>query len=145
MNRLSLRNNRLKFKTSGELPVIWEESIEEYTSNEWKQNRKIMSTCNWLDLESHESWPTIYIYAQKLPDLPIISVYRISRIYLKKSEMTLNYRVMVEGYPNVKEEVGGSYPSCEISSLLDGKLAKWWTASCALALAYQPSVSKKIK
>ena len=24
------------------------------------------------------------------------------------SEMTLNYRVMVEGYPNLKEEVGGS-------------------------------------
>ena len=32
--------------------------------NEWKQNRK-MSTCNWLDLESHGSWPTIK--AQKLP------------------------------------------------------------------------------
>ena len=32
-NRLSLRNNRLKFETSGELPIILEESIE-YTSNE---------------------------------------------------------------------------------------------------------------
>ena len=41
------------------------------------------------------------------------------------SEMTLNYRVMVEGYPNLKEEVGGSNPGCEISSLLDGKLARW--------------------
>ena len=41
------------------------------------------------------------------------------------SEMTLNYRVMVEGYPNLKEEVGGSNPNCEISSLLDGKLARW--------------------
>ena len=38
------------------------------------------------------------------------------------SEMTLNYRVMVEGYPNLKEEVGGLNPSCEISSLLDGHL-----------------------
>jgi hypothetical protein len=29
--------------------------------------------------------------------------------------------MMVEGYPNLKEEVGGSNPGCEISSLLDGK------------------------
>ena len=64
-------------------------------------------------------------------------------IRLTWSEMTLNYRVMVEGYPNLKEEVGGSNPGCEISSLLDGKLVRWWTASCALALACQPSVSKK--
>ena len=34
MNRLSLRNNRLKFETSEELPIVLEESIEEYTSNE---------------------------------------------------------------------------------------------------------------
>ena len=33
------------------------------------------------------------------------------------SEMTLNYWVMVEGYPNLKEEVGGSNPGSEISSL----------------------------
>ena len=45
--------------------------------------------------------------------------------------MTLNYRVMVEGYPNLKEEVGGSNPGYEISSLLDGKLARWSIASCA--------------
>jgi hypothetical protein len=50
---------------------------------------------------------------------------------------------MMERYPNLKEEVGGSIPGCEISSLLDGKLAKWSTASCALALAQQPFVSKK--
>ena len=30
---------------SRELPIILEESIEYYTSNEWQQNRK-MSTCN---------------------------------------------------------------------------------------------------
>ena len=41
------------------------------------------------------------------------------------------YWVMVEGYPNLKEEVGGSNLGCEISSLLDGKLARWSTASCA--------------
>ena len=45
--------------------------------------------------------------------------------------MTLNYRVMVEGYPNLKEEVGGSNPGCEISSLLDGKLVRWSTSSYA--------------
>jgi hypothetical protein len=57
--------------------------------------------------------------------------------------MVLNYRMMVERYPNLKEGVGGSNPGCEISSLLDGKLAKWLTTSCALAMACQPSVSKK--
>ena len=41
-----------------ELPIILEESTEEYTSNEWKQNQK-MSTCNRLDLESLGSWPTM--------------------------------------------------------------------------------------
>jgi hypothetical protein len=35
--------------------------------------------------------------------------------------MTLNYWMMVERYPNLKEEVGGSIPSCEISSLLINK------------------------
>ena len=39
--------------------------------------------------------------------------------------MTLHYRVIVEGYPNLKEGVGGSNPGYEISSLLDGKLAMW--------------------
>ena len=34
MNQLSMRNNRLKFKTSGGLLIILEESIEEYASNE---------------------------------------------------------------------------------------------------------------
>ena len=38
--------------------------------------------------------------------------------------MTLNYRVMVEGYPNLKEEVGGWNPGYEISYLLDGKLGR---------------------
>ena len=51
------------------------------------------------------------------------------------SEMTLNDWMMVESYPNLKEEVDGSIPSCEISFLLDGKLARWSIASCALAMA----------
>ena len=38
---------------------------------------------------------------------------------IQGSEMTLNYWVMVERYPNLKEEVGGSILGCEISSLLD--------------------------
>jgi hypothetical protein len=53
MNWLSLRNKRLKMETLRELPIILEEFIEEYTSNERKQqNRKMMSTCNRLNLES---------------------------------------------------------------------------------------------
>ena len=34
MNRLSLRNNWLKLETLGEISIILEEYIEEYTSNE---------------------------------------------------------------------------------------------------------------
>ena len=47
------------------------------------------------------------------------------KLELNWSEMTLSYQMMVERYPNLKEEVGGSNPGCEISSLLDGKLARW--------------------
>jgi hypothetical protein len=61
------------------------------------------------------------------------------------SKMVLNYRMMVERYPNLKEGVGGSNPGCEISSLLDGKLARWLTTSYALEMACRPSVSKKNK
>jgi hypothetical protein len=35
--------------------------------------------------------------------------------------MTLNYRMIVERYPNLKDEVGGSIPGSETSSLLDRK------------------------
>ena len=31
------------------------------------------------------------------------------------SETSLNYEMMVERYPNLKEEVGGLTPGCEIS------------------------------
>jgi hypothetical protein len=51
--------------------------------------------------------------------------------------------MMVERYPNLKEEVGSLTHGCEISSLPDEKLAMWSTASCALALACQSSLSKK--
>ena len=46
MNRLSLRNNRLKFKTLGNSPITLEESIE-YTSNEWKQIQKMLNVPGW--------------------------------------------------------------------------------------------------
>ena len=49
----------------------------------------------------------------------------------------------MERYPNLKEEVGGSIPDCVISSLLDIKLVRWSTASCAMVLACRPSVSKE--
>jgi hypothetical protein len=41
------------------------------------------------------------------------------------SKTTLNYRMMLERYPNLKEEVGGLIPNYEISSLdLTRKLAE---------------------
>ena len=51
--------------------------------------------------------------------------------------------MMVERYLNLKKEVGDSIPRCEISSLLDKKLARWSTTSYALALGCHPSVSIK--
>ena len=53
--------------------------------------------------------------------------------------------MMLEIYPNLKEKVGILIPGCEISSLLDRKLARWSTALCALALGCRPSISKKEK
>ena len=38
---------------------------------------------------------------------------------MRRSESTLNDWMMVEKYPNLKEEVGGWVPGYEISSLLD--------------------------
>ena len=58
------------------------------------------------------------------------------------SETTLNYWMMVERYPNPKEEVGGSNLGCEISSLLDKILVRWSTATCSLALACRTSISE---
>ena len=85
MNRLSLRNNQLKFEISGELSIILEKSAEEYTSNEWQQNWK-MSTCNRLDLESLGSWPTM---PKNFPgsdsDPPLVALKWIAR-YLVQIE-----------------------------------------------------------
>jgi hypothetical protein len=53
--------------------------------------------------------------------------------------------MMVERYPNLKEEVGGLIPSCEISSLHDGKLARSLVASCALALVFSLKKERRIE
>ena len=63
MNRLSLRNNRLKFKNSGELPITLEEFIK-YSPFFIKENRR-MSTCNRLDLQTLGSQP---VMPKNLPD-----------------------------------------------------------------------------
>ena len=62
--------------------------------------------------------------------------------YHEWSKTSLSYWMMVERYPNLKEEVGGSILGCEVFSLPDGKLARWSTTSCALALACRRFVSK---
>ena len=54
------------------------------------------------------------------------------------SELTLNYSMMMERYPNLKEEVGGSIPNCEVISLLDKRLPRRSTTSCALVMACWP-------
>ena len=66
-------------------------------------------------------------HKELLHDTIIVAGWKLvgQKLHVSWSEMTLNYRVMVEGYPNLKEEVGGSNPGYEISSLLDGKLARW--------------------
>ena len=60
-----------------------------------------------------------------------------------RSETTLNYWMMVERYPNLKEEVGNLFLGCEISSLLDINHVRWSTASCAFALAYRCLLPRK--
>jgi hypothetical protein len=54
----------------------------------------------------------------------ILLVNNISNLNGLRSKTTLNYRMMVKRYPNLKEEVGGLIPAYEISSLHDGKLVK---------------------
>jgi hypothetical protein len=83
-------------------------------------------TANKVDLVMDESVDHVGLSLDKLLDF--------------WSVMILNYQMMMERYPNLKEEVGGSIPACEISSLPVKKLAKWLDSSCALALACRPSV-----
>ena len=79
---------------------------------------------------------------KSLTIVPFSCLFWVSKWRAFWSETTLNYWMMVERYPNLKKEVGDSIPGCEISSLPDRKLARWSTASCALALASRPSVLK---
>ena len=46
----------------------------------------------------------------------------MSYVYVNWSETTLNYWMVVEKIPNIKEEVGGPIPGYEFSSLLDMNL-----------------------
>ena len=52
-NRLSLRDNQLKFKTAWNLPIILEEIDRIYPY--WLKENRRMSTCNMLDLQTLES------------------------------------------------------------------------------------------
>ena len=54
MNRLSLRNNRLQFKTAGELLTILEELMEYNTPISWRKTGGCL-TCNQLDLQTQGS------------------------------------------------------------------------------------------
>lgn len=59
-------------------------------------------------------------------------------------EMTLNYLMKVDLYPNLKQEVGGSIPNYEIFSLLNKKkLARWSIASCAINIGLYTFLCQK--
>ena len=58
MNCLSLRNNRLKFRASGKLPIILEEFIE-YTPILIKKNQNMSTKFNWFDLETRGYEPNM--------------------------------------------------------------------------------------
>ena len=58
------------------------------------------------------------------------------------SEITLNYWIMMERYPNLKEEVGSSNTGCENSSLSNRILPSGHLPPVLKALACLPSVSK---
>ena len=88
---------------------------------------------------------TSFSFSSWIDSVDFINFSKLVGSFLKFLNMILNYQMMVERYPNLKDEVGGSIPGYEISSLLDGKLVKWSAASYALALACQPFVSKKNK
>ena len=45
---VEFRNNRLKLKTSGGLPIILEESMEEYASNEQSKIGRCQHVTSWI-------------------------------------------------------------------------------------------------
>ena len=53
---MNKQKRKMKFETLGESLIISEESIEEYTSNEWSKNRKMkFKTAGALPIISEES------------------------------------------------------------------------------------------
>ena len=60
MHRLSSRKNWLKLETSGNLPIILEESMEYTRTNESIETGRCQHVTNRLDFESLGSWPTLY-------------------------------------------------------------------------------------
>ena len=52
----------------------------------------------------------------------MLAIFDQSIAFVKWYETTLNYRMMMEGYSNFKEEASGSNPDYEVSSLPDGNL-----------------------
>ena len=47
---------------------------------------------------------------------------QFDNVWYNMRHVVNKYWMMVERYPNLKEEVGGSIPGCKISSLLDKNL-----------------------
>ena len=102
-----------------------------------------LKSCVWRMWPSNSKTIQNIQVAGVLQIITLLQIPIASKDHQMRSETTLNYWMMVERYPNLKEEVGGSISGCEISSLFDKELAKWSTASYALALAYRSSVSNK--
>ena len=56
------------------------------------------------------------------------------KLYQLGLKTILNYWMMVERYPNLKEDVAGSIPGSETFSLLHKKLVRWSTALVVFCL-----------
>ena len=62
-------------------------------------------------------------------------MFGVAKICPKWSKTTPNYWMMVERYPNLKEEVGGSILKCEYPLYLTKNLSSGHLLSGALAMA----------
>ena len=90
-------------------------------------------TCNCPKVPQHDKAREFYL----LTNLP--SIRNRHTTERMREKLTTSWS---ERYLDLKEKVGDSIPSCEISSLPNWKLVKWSTVSWALVLAYWPSVSE---
>jgi hypothetical protein len=70
MNRLSLRINRFKFKTAGELPIVLLEEFKEYTPIQQRKTGGYQHVTG-LDLQTLGSQPII---PKNLPDHWIVDL-----------------------------------------------------------------------